>query len=101
MALVKPLLEAQIFAALQKQVASRKDLISSQQELARDLATAIDAYIKSATVIVPPGQASLGTAAPGQLVLGASPSGPVSAATAAPGAVNVVTSAPSPPAIIS
>lgn len=101
MPLIKPLLEAQLLAAFQKQSSSRKDMVSTQRELAKDIAAAIDAYIKSATIIIPPGQSSIGTSAPGQIVLGASPSGPVTAATSAPGAVNVITSAPSPPAQIS
>jgi hypothetical protein len=100
MPLIKPVLEAQIFAALQKQSSTGKDLLSSQRALAKDLATAIDSYIKSATIIIPPGQASVGTNAPGQVIVGASPAGPVSGATVAPGAVNTVTTAPSPQAII-
>lgn len=101
MPLIKPLLEAQLLAAFQKQSTSGKDLIASQRQLAKDLASAIDSYIKSATIIVPPGQASTGTSAPGQIVLGASPTGPTTGATAAPGLVNTVTTAPSPPASIS
>jgi hypothetical protein len=100
MPLIKPLLEAKILAALQKQTTSRADIATVQRELAKDLAAAIDEYIKSATIIIPPGQASSGTSAPGQFVAGASPSGPVTAATVAPGIVTAVTSAPSPNAII-
>jgi len=98
--LIKPLLEAKILAGLQKQTTSRADIATVQRELAKDLAAAIDEYIKSATIIIPPGQASSGTSAPGQFVAGASPSGPVTAATVAPGIVTAVTSAPSPNAII-
>jgi len=101
MPLIKPLLEAQLLAAFQKQSSSGKDLISSQRQLAKDLATAIDSYIKSATIIIPPGQASIGTNAPGQIVLGASPAGPITGATAAPGSVSTVTTVPSPSALIS
>ena len=101
MPLIKKALEAQILIALQKQATSGKDLASSQAQLAKDLATAIDMYIKSATIIIPPGQASLGTNAPGQIVLGGSPSGPVTGATTTPGVVNVTTASPSPQALIS
>ena len=63
MPLIKPVLELQILAAFQKMSNSATDMATAQQELAKELATAIDAYIKSATVIVPPGQtvASAGT----------------------------------------
>ena len=102
MPLIKPVLEAQIFGAFQQMFNNMTDQpIVAQKKLAKKLAGAIDQYIKSATIIIPPGQSSIGTSAPGQIVLGASPSGPVTAATSAPGAVNVITSAPSPPAQIS
>lgn len=100
MPLIKTVLESQLLLAFQKQNTAL-DAATAQRQLAKDLATAIDAYIKSATIIIPPGQASIGTSAPGQIVLGASPSGPVTGATAAPGIVNVTTAAPSPQALIS
>lgn len=81
MPLVKPVLELQILAAFQKMSNSETDMATAQRELAKDLATAIDAYIKSATVIVPPGQV-VATAG---------------SAVAQAGA----TTAPSPPALIS
>jgi len=61
MPLVSPLLAAQILAAFQKQSAAAAtdgySVAQAQLQLAQDLATAIDSYIRSATVIVPPGQA--------------------------------------------
>lgn len=73
MPLIKSVLELQILAAFQNLTNSQTDMSSAQQSLAKDLATAIDVYIKSATIIVPPGQAVAGS----------------------------VTSTPAPPAIIS
>jgi hypothetical protein len=73
MPLIKPVLELQILAAFQKMSASKSDMATAQRELAKELATAIDAYIKSATIITPPGQAVAGS----------------------------VTSTPAPPALIS
>lgn len=100
MPLIKPLLEIQILTAFQKMSSSGKDIAAAQQDLAKDLATAIDLYIKSATIIVPPGQASSGTNPPGQLVTGVAGTFPVVAATTTPQVVPSVTVAPSPPAII-
>lgn len=57
MPLIKPVLEAQILAAFQKLSNSGGDLASAQRTLAKELANAIDIYIKSATIIIPPGQA--------------------------------------------
>jgi hypothetical protein len=57
MPLIKPVLELQILAAFQKMSASKSDMATAQRELAKELATAIDAYIKSATIITPPGTA--------------------------------------------
>ena len=57
MPLIKPVLEMQILVAFQKMSNSETDMAQAQRDLAKDLATAIDSYIKSATVIVPPGQA--------------------------------------------
>ena len=101
MPLIKPLLEVQILTAFQKMSNSGKDIASAQQDLAKDLATAIDLYIKSATIIVPPGQASQGTNAPGQLVAGTAGPVPVIASTTTPQIVPSVTITPSPPALIS
>lgn len=78
MPLIKPLLELQILTALKKQSLSHKDISVSQQELAADLATAIDSYIRSALITVPPGQ----------LVVG------VSASAAGPGVVTASTTSP-------
>lgn len=100
MPLIKKVLEAQLLLAFQKQNTAA-DAATAQRELAKDLATAIDTYIKSATIIIPPGQASIGTSAPGQIVVGGSAAGPITAATTAPGIVNVITANPSPQALIS
>jgi len=56
MPLIKLLLEQQIYAAFKKMQTSAKDADTAQKDLAKDLATAIDSYIKTATIIVPPGQ---------------------------------------------
>ena len=101
MPLIKPLLEVQILTAFQKMSNSGKDIASAQKDLARDLADAIDKYIKSATIIIPPGQTSQGTNAPGQLVVGTSSTGPISGTTTTPQVVPSVTITPSPPAQIS
>lgn len=82
MPLIKPVLEAQILAAFQKMSTSETDLKQAQMDLAKELATAIDSYIKSATIIVPPGQLITGTGGGPAPVLGS-------------------TTAPSSPAIIS
>jgi hypothetical protein len=100
MPLIKPVLEAQIFAALQKLFNNTSDTpVVAQQKLAKDLASAIDGYIKSATIIVPPGQGVQAISAPGQVV--GSPATPPVGATLTPGTVAGATSAPSPPATIS
>ena len=103
MPLIKPVLEAQIFTALQKLFNNTSDApIVAQQKLAKDLASAIDAYIKSATIIIPPGQVIQGINAPGQVIAGAGGGpAPVVGATTSPGTVAGSTSAPSPPATIS
>jgi hypothetical protein len=103
MPLIKPVLEAQIFAALQKLFNNTSDTpIVAQQKLAKDLASAIDGYIKSATIIIPPGQAIQGINAPGQVIAGAGGGpAPVVGATTSPGTVAGSTAAPSPPATIS
>ena len=80
MPLVKPLLEAQILDGFQKMSNSETSMESAHRKLAADLATAIDSYIKSATVTVPPGQ----------LVTGVSPAGPITGATTAPGVATIV-----------
>jgi hypothetical protein len=97
MPLIKPVLEAQIFSALQELFNNTSDPpIVAQKKIATKLANAIDAYIKSATIIIPPGQVVQGINAPGQIV--ATPGGPGS--TVSPGTVAGATSAPSPPAQI-
>jgi len=102
MPLIKPVLEAQIFSALQELFNNTSDPpIVAQKKIATKLANAIDAYIKSATIIVPPGQVIQGINAPGQVVVGGSPAGPVAGSTTTPGTVAGATSAPSPPAQIS
>ena len=103
MPLVKPVLEAQIFAALQELFANTSDPAPvAQRKLAQKLATAIDTYIKSATITVPPGQAIQGVNAPGQVIAGAGGgSAPVVGSTTSPGTVAGATSAVSPPALIS
>jgi hypothetical protein len=101
MPLIKPVLEAQIFSALQELFNNTSDPpIVAQKKIATKLANAIDAYIKSATIIIPPGQVVQGINAPGQVIVGASPSGPVAGSTTSPGTVAGATSAPSPPAQI-
>ena len=72
MPLQKPVLQAAILAAFQKQSAPSSNLAAAQAQLAADLATAIDEYIKSAKITLPPGQ----------LVIAGSPPGP--GATVAP-----------------
>jgi len=59
MPLVKTLLEAKILLAFQT-AQTAVDASSAQRDLANDLATAIDEYIKTATIITPPGQAISG-----------------------------------------
>lgn len=66
MPLVKSVLEAAILAAFEKQAAKQSEgdaPAQSLKEIAADLATAIDAYIKTGTV--------------NTVVTGTSPSGPV------------------------
>jgi hypothetical protein len=97
MPLIKPVLEAQIFSALQELFNNTSDPpIVAQKKIATKLANAIDAYIKSATIIIPPGQVVQAINAPGQIV--ATSGGPGS--TVSPGTVAGATSAPSPPAQI-
>jgi len=74
MPLVKSVLEAQILAAFQQMSNSQGDMVTAQRQLASLLATAIDSYIKTATITVPPGQ----------VVTGASPAGPITGATTTP-----------------
>lgn len=102
MPLIKPVLEAQIFSALQELFNNTSDPpIIAQKKIATKLATAIDSYIKSATIIIPPGQVIQGINAPGQVIAGAGGGpAPVVGATTTPGAVVGATSAPSPPATI-
>ena len=100
MPLVKPLLELQIFAAFKKMQTSAIDTESAQRDLAKDLATAIDEYIKTATVIIPPGQVVAGVNAPGQIVIFPAGLVPLPLPTTTPGVVTAATTLPSPPAII-
>ena len=101
MPLIKQVLQQQIYSAFQKLTSLQQPAATAQLELAKDLSDAIDAYIKSATIIIPPGQNSAGQTAPGQVVVGGSPSGPVTGATTTPGVVTSTTISPSPNAIIS
>ena len=78
--LIPQVLEAQILAAFQKMTTGENDLATAQQDLARDLAVAIDAYIKTASIVVPPGQA----------VTGAAGAVPVIATTASPSAPAII-----------
>jgi len=100
MPLVKPLLESQILAAFKKMQSSAVDTEAAQKDLAKELATAIDSYIKSATIIIPPGQVVAGANAPGQIVVTAFVPSPLPGATTTPGVVTAATTLPSPPAII-
>lgn len=102
MPLIKPVLEAQIFAALQKLFNNTSQQpIQAHQAFAKDVATAIDAYIKSATIQIPPGQPIQGINAPGQVIAGAGGGpAPVVGSTTSPGSVAGATSALSPPALI-
>ena len=100
MALVKIVLEQQIYSAFKKMQNSAKDTELAQRELAKDLATAIDTYIKTATVIIPPGQVVAGTNAPGQLTIFPAVPTPVPLPTTTPGVVTGVTTTPSAPGII-
>lgn len=79
MPLIKNILELQILAACKKLSNSTSDINQAQQEFAKELSTAIDSYIKTATIVVQPGQ----------LVVGASPAGPVSGATTTPGTATI------------
>ena len=85
MPLIPTLLETQILFALQKQAAAAKSpgasLEQTQIEFARDLAIAIDSYIRSATIIVQPGQVVTGVAGPA----------PVAAATVSPSLPALIT----------
>jgi hypothetical protein len=74
MPLIKPLLENQILLAFKKLSTSGKSLEQAQKDLAKELANAIDIYIKSALITVPPGQ----------LVSVATPTGPGAGSTVAP-----------------
>ena len=65
MPLQKPVLQAAILAAFQKQSAPSANLATAQAQLAADLATAIDLYIKSQKIVIPPGQAVIAGSPPG------------------------------------
>jgi hypothetical protein len=102
MALIKAVLESQIKSAFKKLFTAKNNTPEqSIEELSRDLTEAIDAYIKSATIIIPPGQESTGTNAIGQNVTGLAGNVSVVAKTSGVGKVNTVTSKPSPKAQIS
>lgn len=81
MPLIKPILETQILLALKRQSSSSKSLEESQLALAKDLATAIDSYIRSALITVPPGQLVIGAAitAAGPSAVTASTTSPINA----------------------
>lgn len=100
MPLVKTLLESQILSAFKKMQTNAVDTEAAQKDLAKDLATAIDEYIKTATVIIPPGQVVAGVNAPGQIVIFPAIPTPVPLPTTTPGVVTAATTLPSPPAII-
>ena len=82
MPLIPILLEQQIYAAFKKLQTTAKDSETAQRELAKDLATAIDSYIKTATIIVPPGQVISGAGGGPAPVVGStvSSSGPATIA---------------------
>jgi hypothetical protein len=69
MPLVKSVLDAAILQAVEKLYSGQ----STKVQFAKDLSTAIDRYIRTATIIVPPGQAISNSAGPGATV---SPSPP-------------------------
>ena len=80
MPLLKPALILKIYLAFKTAQSSALNLDAAQLLLAEELATAIDMYIRSATIIVPPG---------------------IPVATAgSPAAQAGASTAPSPPAII-
>jgi hypothetical protein len=79
MPLIKNILELQILAACQKLSNNTTSLQQAQLEFAKELSTAIDSYLKTATVIVQPGQ----------LVVGASSAGPVTGTTTSPGTATI------------
>jgi hypothetical protein len=56
MPLVVSALAAQILGAFQKMTEPVGSMEQAQAQLAQDLATAIDEYIKSAKIVIPPGQ---------------------------------------------
>ena len=77
MPLGKPLLTLQIYLAFKaSQTAPNNDV--AQLLLAEELATAIDMYIRSATIIIPPGQTISGAGGGPAPVVGSTvtPSGP-------------------------
>ena len=65
MPLIKKVLETKILLALQKLSTTNLDTKSAQKELAKELASAFDSYIKSATIITPSGQILLAGPYPG------------------------------------
>lgn len=82
MPLVVPTLQQQLAAAFKKQLADKNSKPEVALEtLSLDIATAIDAYIRTATVTV------TGTNAAGQTAVVASPTGPLPGTTTSPGVV--------------
>jgi len=82
MPLIPILLEQQIYAAFKKLQTSAANTDAAQKDLAKDLATAIDSYIKGAIIIVPPGQLISGTGGGPAPVIGSTvaPSAPATIA---------------------
>ena len=69
MPLIKAVLEATVLQAVERLYSGQ----STKVQFAKDLSTAIDSYIRSATIIIPPGQAISNSSGPGTTV---SPSPP-------------------------
>ena len=104
MALIKEVLESQIKAAFKRLYTAKANTPEqSIEQLSKDLTEAIDAYIKSATIIIPPGQESKGTNAIGQTVSSTVTGTAYTAIgkTTNPGVVNTKTTTNSPAAKIS
>jgi hypothetical protein len=78
MPLNKTILTLQLFKALNDSsnaaVSNEADLLKSQFDLADAIASAVDSFVRTGQVIIPPGQQSLG----------ASATGPVQSSTVAP-----------------
>ena len=78
MPLNKTILTLQLYKALNDSsnaaVSNEADLLKSQFDLADAIASAVDSFVRTGQVIIPPGQQSLG----------ASATGPVQSSTVAP-----------------